>query len=55
MQKMREKRIPHLRYLKWSWLFISIGDILRVMVFNTQKNVYNTQTLLPESSFLEIF
>ena len=26
-----------------------------VMVLNTQKNVYNTQKLVPELSFLEIF
>jgi hypothetical protein len=27
----------------------------RVKCYNTQKNVYNTQKLLPECSFLEIF
>jgi hypothetical protein len=32
-----------------------IVNTLGVMVFNTQKNVCNTQKLLPELSFLEIF
>jgi hypothetical protein len=31
------------------------GNFLRVKCYNTQKNVYNTQKLLPECSFLEIF